>query len=233
MGGDKYSKIDMSGTTVHANYMHVIPNSHFWTDLNQIVNSIEYELQRRKVEATKDDRIIGGTIYLGEPLTKEYIIIGLNNTLKNRYKLKPIFNSEDIKVVKSDNPIFTTVDQMIKYVESEDYAENMFYVMLNATIAAQINLTNGMKMQRNDIYKRIDGERDYQDANWGSRRQMDGTPDEEKPVAEWINYIEYHVSKAKDKVYHLDTVGATAELRKVAALAVRAMEIHGCPEREK
>ncbi len=86
-------------------------------------------------------------------------------------------------------------------------------------------------MERQEIYKRIDSERDYQDANWGMRRQADGTPDEEKPVAEWINYMEYHISRAKDRVYHLDTEGATAELRKVAALAVRAMEIHGCPER--
>ena len=86
-------------------------------------------------------------------------------------------------------------------------------------------------MERKEIYSRIDGERDYQDANWGSRRQADGTPDEEKPVAEWINYIEYHLSKAKERVYRLDTEGATAEVRKVAALAVRAMEIHGCPER--
>lgn len=86
-------------------------------------------------------------------------------------------------------------------------------------------------MERTEIYNRINGERDYQDANWGSRRQMDGTPDEEKSVAEWINYIEYHVSRAKERVYHLNTEDALCELRKVAALAVRAMEIHGCPER--
>lgn len=86
-------------------------------------------------------------------------------------------------------------------------------------------------MERTEVYNRINDERDYQDANWGSRRQMDGMSDEDKSVAEWINYIEYHVAKAKNCVYNLDGVGATAELRKVAALAVRAMEIHGCPER--
>lgn len=87
-------------------------------------------------------------------------------------------------------------------------------------------------MKREEIYNRIDGERNYQDEAWGTRRTLDGTPDKDKPVAEWINYIEYHISKAKDKVYHLDTLGATDELRKVAALAVRAMEIHGCPMRD-
>lgn len=191
-------------------YLQVNRNSHFWTDLNQLINA--FELQ-------------------SEMLTKEYLLIGLNNTVKNGYKLKPTFK-EDIKV-KSGNPIFASVEQMIEYVNDDCFNKNVFYVMLVATIAAEINLTNGRKMERTDIYKCIDGERDYQDANWGSRRQADGTPDEEKPVAEWINYIEYHISKAKDKVYHLDTAGATAELRKVAALAVRAMEIHGCPERQK
>jgi hypothetical protein len=43
--------------------------------------------------------------------------------------------------------------------------------------------------------------------------------------------MEYHISKAKEHVYHLDSVGALAEIRKVGALAVRTMEIHGCPER--
>jgi len=86
-------------------------------------------------------------------------------------------------------------------------------------------------MKRIEIYNRIDGERNYQDANWGTRREIEGTPDEEKPVAEWVNYIEYHLSKAKERIYHLDTEGALHELRKVTALGVRAMEIHGCPER--
>jgi hypothetical protein len=86
-------------------------------------------------------------------------------------------------------------------------------------------------MEREHVYANIDIERSYQDAIWGTRRQLDNTPDEEKPVAEWINYVEYHISKAKERVYHLDTEGALAEMRKVAALAVRAMEIHGCPTR--
>jgi hypothetical protein len=85
-------------------------------------------------------------------------------------------------------------------------------------------------MKRKEVYKRLDAERKYQDIVGESGRRGD-TPDEEKPVAEWVNYIEYHLSKAKDYVYHLRKDNALEELRKVAALAVRAMEIHGCPER--
>ena len=199
-------------TNVRSNFMRVVPNSHFWTDLKQLTDSIEFG-------------------WLNAEIGKEFILIGLQNTIMHGYRLKPMFK-ENIKVLNGDNPVFSTVEEMIEYVRTADFNQNAFYVMIVATLAAEINLSNGLKMNRQDVYKRIDGERNYQDEVWGTRRQMDGTPDEEKPVAEWINYIEYHLSKAKDKVYHLDTVGATDELRKVAALAVRAMEIHGAPERQ-
>lgn len=195
MGHEKYSKINTS-----ANWFHVEPNSHFWTDLNQIIVSLEVN-----------------------PPDKEYILIGLNNCIKNGYKLK--------RQNKSENVVVVSVEKIIAYVKSEEYNEKELYLMLNAILRSGYNLTNGRKMERQEVYNRINGERDYQDMMWSPRREADGTPDEEKPVAEWINYIEYHISKAKERVYHLDTQGALAELRKVSALGVRAMEIHGCPER--
>jgi hypothetical protein len=187
--------------------MYVEPNSHFWTDLSQILVAIEQ---------------------CPEELTPEYLKIGLNNSKKNGCELKQVKN---IDMKNYSFTIFTSIDDIINYVDFIHF--NLFDLKsrIEDTLHFGLNLTNGIIMEREEIYTRIDGERDYQDANWGSRRQMDGTPDEEKPVAEWINYIEYHIGKAKEKVYHLDTEGATHELRKVAALAVRAMEIHGCPER--
>lgn len=86
-------------------------------------------------------------------------------------------------------------------------------------------------MERIKVYQLIDGERDYQDSRWGVRRDEEGTPDEEKDVAEWINYMEFHLLKAKNSVYYLDREGALAEIRKVTALGVRAMEIHDAPAR--
>jgi hypothetical protein len=207
-----------------ANYMHVVPNSHFWTDLNQIIASINYQLERtaREVENTN-------TIYVGEPLTKEYIIIGLNNSIKNGYKIKQVGNMDLGRMVY---PVFSSIDEMIEYAKKDYFNLQEFHSMIKSTIEIGLNLTNGLKMERQEIYKRLDGERDYQDKEWGTRKTLEGTPDEEKPVAEWINYIEYHLSKAKERVYYLDTLGALAELRKVTALGVRAMEIHGCPERK-
>lgn len=213
-----------------ANYMHVVPNSHFWTDLNQIVYSIEHELDRQKYESEKHDGEEYKVKYIGEHLTKDYILIGLGNSLTHGYKLKPTFK-EDIKVRSGKTPIFESIKQMIEYVESDNFSLEMFKEIISQTINTEINLTNGMKMQRSDVYKRLDGERDYQDERWGTRRTLDGTPDEEKPVAEWINYMEFHLAKAKEKVYYLKTEEALAEVRKVTALGVRAMEIHGCPER--
>lgn len=82
-------------------------------------------------------------------------------------------------------------------------------------------------MERIKVYQVIDGERDYQDHKWGNG----DVPDEEKDVAEWINYMEFHLQKAKNSVYYLDRDEALAEIRKVTALGVRAMEIHGVPAR--
>lgn len=194
-----------------ANYMQVVPDSHYWTDLNQMLNAIKLH---------------------PEELTPDYLKIGLSNSKKNGYELK-LINKPNIKYPNISWTFYgeINVDEIIKFIDSNEFDLFKLNNMLTNYSDAGYNLTNGIKMERKEIYNRLDGERDYQDANWGSRRQMDGTPDEEKPVAEWINYIEYHVSKAKERVYHLDTVGATHELRKVAALAVRAMEIHGCPER--
>lgn len=216
MGSSEHSKLPYSATTptIGVNYMHVEPNSHFWTDLTQLTNSIEFG-------------------WLNPEIGKEFILIGLDNTIKNGYKLKILMDFDVDKLKESCGDIFYSIEEMIEYVRSAEYKENTLYMMLLTTIKVGFNLTNGLKMERKDVYKLIDGERNYQDSTWSIRRDAQGTPDEEKPVAEWINYMEFHLQKAKNAVYYLKTQEALAEVRKVAALAVRAMEIHGAPEREK
>ena len=87
-------------------------------------------------------------------------------------------------------------------------------------------------MEKQEVYNRINGELNYQDLKQTERNFLDGVSDEEKPVAEWLNYIEFHLEKAKGCNYHLKKQLALAEIRKVAALSVKALMIHGCPERE-
>lgn len=186
-----------------------IPNSHFWSSLEGVYNTIEHKL--------------------GEPVTPKYIIIGLENCRKEGYKLKPTFE-EDVKVVQNAD-MFTSIEQMIDYLSHEDFNMSTFKYLIRQTLAIGMDLKNERKMEREKVYKRIDKERKYQDLRWDVRKNIDKTPDAEKPVAEWLNYIEFHIAKAKEKVYMLENDAALAEIRKVTALAVRCLEIHGCPKR--
>jgi len=89
------------------------------------------------------------------------------------------------------------------------------------------------KITREDVYKSIDSERTYQDIRWnGDTTITDGI----HPLSEWFMFIEDYVDEAKHilsreaeqtaypKVAHI--------MRKVAGMAVCAMEQNGAPKRE-
>jgi hypothetical protein len=201
------------------NYMRVEPNSHFWTDLNQLIThlvGIQNSGNQWYENAWKAE--------------VDFLLTGLENTTKRGYEIKKVSGIVNLTTH------FTSVENMIKAVNiSPDYTANEFLKEfieeVENTIGMGYNLSNGLKMERKEVYKLIDGERDYQDKTWVASRTANGTSDEETSVAEWITYIEHHLHKAKAGVYYIDTNAALAELRKIAALAVRAMEIHGAPER--
>jgi hypothetical protein len=87
-------------------------------------------------------------------------------------------------------------------------------------------------MERIHVYQILNGERDYQDDKWAEKNELNGIPDAGKSVSEWLGFIEYHINKAKTCVYNIDQQGALAEMRKITALGVKAMEALDCPERE-
>ena len=93
---------------------------------------------------------------------------------------------------------------------------------------------NFKNMERSEVYRCIDTERDYQDWKWNSvlKGIKYNVPDEEKSISEWINYIEYHINMCKISIYSLDKKNALDDVRKIATLAVRCLEVHGCSERE-
>lgn len=207
MGSPEFSVNKHLNRSVH--FYQAIPNSHYWTDLNQLITNYN----------TNSDE-----------LTVRYLVVGLKNAIKNGYKIKRLSEANS-----KNSPVFASIDDMLKYVEGVSGDEKIPYTfiqIISNSILSGLNLTNGRKMERREVYQRLDGERNYQDEKWGTRREADGTPDEEKPVAEWINYMEFHLQKAKNAVYYLNTQDALEELRKVTALGVRAMEIHGCPARQ-
>ena len=81
-------------------------------------------------------------------------------------------------------------------------------------------------MKREDVYKLIDGERDYQDEKWNTDTTMSGghhyTPEE------WITYMEDYLAEAKHflsrEKHETAYPKAMANIRKVTALGVAAME---------
>lgn len=81
-------------------------------------------------------------------------------------------------------------------------------------------------MERQEVYKLIDGERNYQDNLSELARYR------QKTVAEELVIIERYTRKALDA--WTDNPGDEAALdvvRKIAATCIRCMEVHGAPSR--
>jgi len=87
-------------------------------------------------------------------------------------------------------------------------------------------------MDRLSVYELINGERDYQDKRWTSETT---TSDGVHSVEEWFVYIEDYVNEAKHILSRKPKQIADQEgmdiMRKVAAMAVCAMEQNGAPAR--
>jgi hypothetical protein len=88
-------------------------------------------------------------------------------------------------------------------------------------------------MKREDVYKLIDGERDYQNKRWDDvipSGTHTHTPEE------WIVYMEDYLSEAKHILSRNEAPGcyfaAMAIIRKVTAMGVAAMEQNETPTRE-
>ena len=89
-------------------------------------------------------------------------------------------------------------------------------------------------MKREEVYKLIDGEREYQESRWNaSTTKSEGhhhTPEE------WITYMEDYLAEAKHVLSRESHViayeKAMACIRKVTALGVSAMEQIDTPARQ-
>jgi hypothetical protein len=153
--------------------------------------------------------------------------------LKEYYNTNPEVHSCEkrmlFKIPVGDIP----EDQIEEYIRN--ISSKIKYGELNHPDFGNITLPflkNKFKMEKEEVYRRINGELIYQDVRWDNDMRPDNIPDEDKPVAEWLNYIEFHLEKAKNCNYHLKRQLALAEIRKIAALSVKALIVHGCPERD-
>ena len=86
-------------------------------------------------------------------------------------------------------------------------------------------------MERQEVYKAIDTEREYQDVV-RKIRSHDEVPDEDKSIADFVIFIEEKLSEAKANVYKLDSHSAMSSIRKIAGLCVAAGEAFGMADRE-
>jgi hypothetical protein len=82
-----------------------------------------------------------------------------------------------------------------------------------------LKIKKGENMKRENVYKLIDGEREYQNSKPARPKT-----DEETSVAEWLTYIEHQLNEAKSNVYVLNEQLALENIRKIAGLTVACME---------
>ena len=85
-------------------------------------------------------------------------------------------------------------------------------------------------MKREDVYKLIDGERDYQDLVW---KENNVDSDHPLRIGEDLLLIEAYLRKAIDQwtVERRPEIQTMAIMRKIAGIAVRSMETNGAPPR--
>jgi hypothetical protein len=83
---------------------------------------------------------------------------------------------------------------------------------------------------RNEVYKAVDSERDYQDNGRGNSRRHEGMP--ELTPGECILIMEKLLADARLSWYAPDGgVACLDHIRKVTAVGVKCMEVHGAPVR--
>ncbi|SRR6266550_5443932 len=85
-----------------------------------------------------------------------------------------------------------------------------------------------MRNSRSEVFRAIDGERDYQDSRQGNAARPN--IDDNRDLGSLITLIDVYVGKVKVGFAGPHPSGkseALEQLRKVAALAVLALEIHG------
>ena len=75
------------------------------------------------------------------------------------------------------------------------------------------------------VFQMLDEERHYQDTEVAG-------DDCQKSIGDWLIDIDHYVREAKDQVHYGDKYKAMSQVRKIAALAIAAMEYHETPWRQ-
>lgn len=89
-----------------------------------------------------------------------------------------------------------------------------------------------MTATRNEVFKAIDSERDYQDSLWNETTTTSGGKHE---VGAWIVFMRSYLSEAEDQISRAADPAASQNalntIRKIVTIGVACMEQHGAPKR--
>lgn len=87
--------------------------------------------------------------------------------------------------------------------------------------------------KREEVYKAVDSERDYQDSKWGNTLSGDRPGNGERTVDEFSLYIAGYTNDLVQNASHFaKTEDKLNIIRKIAGLCIACMEQHGAPERK-
>ena len=89
------------------------------------------------------------------------------------------------------------------------------------------------KLSRTEVYRLIDGERDYQNNLADHKGWIEGDRTPATKVADFITLLDVYVQRAQ--AAYADNSGdepALDVIRKIAGIAVHCMEKNGAPERK-
>ena len=102
--------------------------------------------------------------------------------------------------------------------------------MLTEKIVRTNNWSNTDRIPRADVYRVIDGEREYQEKLPGNRSE---DPKRIRAVSEYLTMLDHYVRHAQDAwTTRAGIEVPLQDMRKIAALAVRCMEEWGALPRE-
>lgn len=77
-------------------------------------------------------------------------------------------------------------------------------------------------MTRNEVYRRIDLERDSQDGKWGGKEH-----DSKHDIASWLTFMQHYMTEAIKYVTKGQDTATLSTIRKIAALSIACMELYG------
>jgi len=127
------------------------------------------------------------------------------------------------------------VEVLLATMEKVQFCNDASTVYVADSVHVQRNLPQevGFMMTREEVYKLIDGERNYQDVRWHDDDSGHGT--HVHSWEEWFMYIEDYIGEAKHIISRESAPACYARasdiMRKVAAMAVCAMEQNGAKPR--